>query len=312
MHLYRHITDVTAAHRRGVIAIGNFDGVHLGHRAIIGHGVQVARDLGAPSLVLTFEPHPRQYFAPDSPPFRLTPLRTKVHEIERLGVDALLVLAFDAELVGQSAAAFVEQVLVAGLACRHVVTGADFCFGQGRQGTPEFLLAAAARHGFGLTQLPLTLDTAADAGGPISSSRIRAALVAGQPQEAAALLGRPWVIEGRVVHGQARGRQLGFSTANVLAADYLQPKFGVYAVDVRIEDEANWRPGVANFGLRPTVDGSAPTLEVHLLDFDGDLYHRHLTVAFLDYIRPEQKFASLDALRQQIAKDCQTARNRLK
>ena len=289
------------------MAIGNFDGVHLGHQAVIGRAVAKAEALGIPSAVLTFEPHPRMLFKPDSEPFRLTPLRPKAHAIETIGVDILIVLAFDRALSEKSAEAFVEDVLVTGMAAGHVVVGEDFVFGHDRLGTVDRLARMGSALGFGVT----ALEPVAGLDGTVySSTAVRQALTAGAPRRAAALLGRAWEIEGRVEHGDARGRQLGFPTANLGLGDYLRPAFGVYAVEAGIDlgAETRWRPGVANLGRRPTVAGLVERLEVHLFDFEGDLYGRHLRVRLIDFLRPEKKFDGLEALRAQIARDCAAAR----
>ncbi len=307
MRVFRHYTELPASVRECVVALGNFDGVHPGHQTVIGTAKELARQLAAPSGVMTFEPHPRSVFQPGIEPFRLTPFRIKTRVIEDLGPDFLIMQHFDLAFAGHSAEAFVEEVLVAGLKVRHVVVGYDYEFGKGRRGGVDLLAAMAARHGFGLTCVPAV---AAGDGHVYSSTAIRQALVAGNPREAARLLGRPWELEGRVEHGDARGRQIGFPTANVEMADYLRPATGVYAVLAGVDQGGRtlWRPGVANFGRRPTFDKSEPLLEVHLFDFDGDLYGRHLRVALMEYLRPERKFAGLDALKSQISEDCAQAR----
>jgi len=289
------------------VAIGNFDGVHLGHQAVIGHAVSRAEALAIPSAVLTFEPHPRMLFKPESEPFRLTPLRPKAHAIEALGIDVMVVLAFDRALSQKSAEDFVEDVLVTGMAVGHVVVGEDFVFGHDRLGTVESLARMGDRLGFTVTALK---PVAGPEGTVYSSTAVREALKAGEPRRAAALLGRAWEIEGRVEHGDARGRQLGFPTANIGLGEYLRPAFGVYAVQAGVDHgaETEWHPGVANLGRRPTVAGSVERLEVHLFDFEGDLYGRHLRVRLIEFLRPEKKFDGLDALRAQIARDCAAAR----
>ena len=289
------------------MAIGNFDGVHLGHQAVIGHAVSRAEALAIPSAVLTFEPHPRMLFKPESEPFRLTPLRPKAHAIEGLGIDVMVVLAFDRALSLKSAEDFVEDVLVTGMAVGHIVVGEDFVFGHDRLGTVESLARMGDRLGFTVTALK---PVAGPEGTVYSSTAVREALKAGAPRRAAALLGRAWEIEGRVEHGDARGRQLGFPTANIGLGEYLRPAFGVYAVQAGVDHgaETEWHPGVANLGRRPTVAGSVERLEVHLFDFAGDLYGRHLRVRLIEFLRPEKKFDGLEALRAQIARDCAAAR----
>ncbi|HEV2677213.1 MAG TPA: bifunctional riboflavin kinase/FAD synthetase [Aliidongia sp.] len=307
MRLFRHHAPLPADATGAVLALGNFDGVHRGHQTVIAAAGAIARSLGAPHGVLTFEPHPRQVFRPDDAPFRLTPLRVKAREIEALGADLLFSLHFDKEFAQRTAENFVEEILAGALAVRHVVVGYDFVFGRGRAGTVAFLKDMGARHGFGVDVVAAVAEDGAEV---ISSTRIREHLVAGRPTDAARLLGRAWEIDGRVEHGDARGRTIGFPTANVMLADYLRPAAGVYAVRVGIERDAaaEWIDGVANIGMRPTVGGTDLRLEAHLLDFSGDLYGSQIRVALIDFIRPERKFASFDELKQQIAADALEAR----
>jgi riboflavin kinase/FMN adenylyltransferase len=307
MRLFRHTTDLPADARGAVVALGNFDGVHRGHQRVIATAQERARELDAPSAVMTFEPHPRSVFRPADPPFRLTPFRVKVRQLEALGLDLAFVLHFDDSFLHQSAEDFVAEVLVRELGIRHVVCGYDFLFGHKRKGNTALLRQLGPEYGFGVTEVGPVMD--AD-GGIYSSTRVREALVAGNPREAARLLGRPWEIEGRVEHGDKRGRTIGFPTANMELDDYLRPAFGVYAVRACLNQGAAtvWHAGVANFGNRPTVDGTAARLETHLFDFDGDLYHQHLRVQLIDFLRPERKFASFDELKDQIVKDAKTAR----
>ncbi|HWG81321.1 MAG TPA: bifunctional riboflavin kinase/FAD synthetase [Stellaceae bacterium] len=306
MRIFRHDT-VAAAERGAVVAIGNFDGVHLGHQAVIGEAGRIARAHGVPHAVLTFEPHPRRVFRPDDPPFRLTPFRAKSRHLEALGVDLLFTLHFDHAFAQRSAADFIESVLVRNLGVRHAVVGYDFVFGHRRGGTPPLLQARGAELGFGVSVVaPMT----AQGGAVYSSTRIRELLGAGQPREAAALLGRFWEIEGRVERGEARGRTIGFPTANLMLDDYLRPAAGVYAVRVGIDEGGGtlWHDGVANLGRRPTFGGSDLRLEAHLFDFDHDLYGRHLRIALIEHLRPERKFPGIDALKAQIAADAAQAR----
>ncbi|WP_374368954.1 bifunctional riboflavin kinase/FAD synthetase [Dongia sp.] len=311
MRLIRHLADVPPEGRGAVLALGNFDGVHLGHQAVIRQAAEIAEAHKAPLGVLTFEPHPRSFFRPQDPVFRLTPFRIKTRHLQALGVQFLYDLAFDAEMAARTADNFVEEVLVAGLGIAHVVVGYDFCFGKGRAGNASLLTQFGGRHGFGVTSV-----AAAKAGdGPAySSTLVREQLKDGKPAAAAATLGRPWEIEGRVEHGDARGRQLGFPTANIALGEFMEPKLGVYAV-MAADDSSetpDWIAGVANLGMRPTVGGTRVQLEVHLFDFSGDLYGKHLRVALIDFIRPEMKFNGLDALKAQIAADSADARRRLK
>jgi riboflavin kinase / FMN adenylyltransferase len=306
MRLHRHWTDLPVDARGAVLALGNFDGVHRGHQAVIAVARQVATEVGAAAGVLTFEPHPRTLFRPDDPPFRLTPLRLKVRELQALGLDPCFVLAFDRTFSTIGAEAFVDEVLVSGLGVRAVVVGYDFVFGHGRGGTVDRLSRWGEARGFSVH----VVTPAGDDGIVFSSTAAREALKAGDPRRAAAILGRDWEIEGRVEHGEKRGRTIGFPTANVLLGDYLRPAFGVYAVRAGVDAGAAtvWHPGVANLGRRPTVGGLTERLEVHLFDFSGDLYGRHLRVRMVDFIRPEMRFEGLDALKAQIAQDAARAR----
>lgn len=307
MRIFRHYTEFPESVRGGVVALGNFDGVHLGHQTVIGTAQAVAREKRVACGVMTFEPHPRSLFKPDLPCFRLTPFRIKSRLIEQLGVDFLLMQHFDRTFAAHTARQFVDEVLVKGLGVSHVVVGYDYLFGHDRQGTVESLRDMAREHGFGVTCLGAV---SSEDGSVYSSTRIRDALRVGNAAEAARVLGRPWEIEGRVEHGDQRGRLLGFPTANVALPDYLQPAFGVYAVRAGIDlgERTEWLPGVANFGMRPTFDKKTPLLEVHLFDWTGDLYGKHLRVALIDHIRAERKFDGLPALQRQIEEDSQAAR----
>jgi len=311
MRILRHPAETAVGDRGAVVAVGNFDGVHLGHRAVVDITREIAQRARAPLALLTFEPHPVQVFHPEAPPFRLTPFRAKAHRIEALGVDLLVVLHFDRALARVSAEDFVRRFLVEGLGARHVVVGYDFHFGHGRRGTPALLQQQGERHGFGVSVLQ---PIAAVDGAVYSSTRIRQHLTAGTPREAARLLGHPFEIEGRVETGDRRGRMIGFPTANLGLGDYLRPAGGVYAVRVGIEERAGlaWHDGVANLGTRPTVGGSDLRLEAHLFDFAGDLYGKHIRVGLIEHLRPERKFAGLDQLRAQIAEDARQARAALR
>ena len=307
MRIYRHSGPLPPEARGAVAAIGNFDGVHLGHQAVIGETAAIAARTGHPRAVVTFEPHPRRYFKPDLPPFRLTPLRIKAHCIEALGVDHLFVLHFDKALASLTPADFVAQVLAEGLATSHVVVGEDFIFGKARAGNAAVLQELGDKHGFGVTALA---PVKGPSGEVYSSTRIRDHLTSGRPAEAAALLGRVWEIEGRVVPGDARGRDLGYPTANIDIGEYLRPRQGIYAVCAGIDrgTETHWHDAVASFGTRPAIGGGPEVFEVHLLDHDEDLYGKHLRVGLVDYLRPESDFDSLDALRAAIARDVDKAR----
>jgi riboflavin kinase / FMN adenylyltransferase len=296
--------------RDSILAIGNFDGLHRGHAVLIGQARDLARTRSRPTAVLTFEPHPRSVFLPATEPFRLTPFRVKERELARLGVDLLFVQHFDLGFAAKSAEDFIAEIIVAAIGAAHVVVGWDCTFGNRRRGTPDLLRAAGAEQGFGVTVLePVRGEDAT----VYSATHIRELLKAGKPRQAAALLGRFWEIDGRVATGDRRGRTIGFPTANLALDDYLQPAFGVYAVRVSgdgPDDPLAGRTvgGVANLGLRPTVGGLVPRLETHLFDIESDLYGRHLRVAFVEFIRPEQKFAGLDELKAQIAEDAARAR----
>ncbi|AWK86449.1 bifunctional riboflavin kinase/FAD synthetase [Azospirillum thermophilum] len=307
MRLYRHTADLPAEARGAIVALGNFDGVHHGHQAVIGTAKALAREIGGPSTVMTFEPHPRSVFRPDDPPFRLTPFRVKARHVEELAVDQLVVCHFDDSFLHQTAEAFVEEVLVKGLGVRHVVCGYDFLFGHKRAGNPALLARMGVLHGFGMTEVGPVADPQ---GGIYSSTRVREALAAARPREAAHVLGRAWEIEGRVLHGDKRGRTIGFPTANLELGEYLRPAFGVYAVRAGVDRGAAtvWHKGVANLGARPTVGGSVERLEAHLFDMSEDLYGQHLRVQLIEFLRPERKFAGFDELKQQIGRDAADAR----
>jgi riboflavin kinase/FMN adenylyltransferase len=311
MQVFRNSNGVAASAQGAVVVLGNFDGVHRGHQAVIGRGAEIAASLGAPLAVLTFEPHPRSFFRPHDPPFRLTPMRAKARQIEALGVDALVVLDFDEKLSQVAAEDFVQQVLVDGLKARHVVVGRDFRFGRQRSGDTALLGRLGDAAGFGLT----TVAPVASADGEVySSSHIRENIVAGKPAHAAAMLGRPFEVEGTVQHGEKRGRELGFPTANIDIGGYVHPALGVYAVLAAIDpgDRPDWIDGVAYFGDRPTVDGKGLLLEVNLFDFSGDLYGSNMRVALIEFLRGDHKFDGLEALRRQIADDSAAARRILR
>jgi len=308
MQILRHYEDVPADLRGGAAVLGNFDGMHRGHQAVFARTRDIARGAGVPLVAVTFEPHPRSYFRPQDPPFRLTPFRNKAHHIENLGVDLLMVLHFDETMHTMTAETFVKEVLVEGLGVSHVVVGYDFVFGHNRAGNTTYLAAMGAQCGFGVTIVePVTSER----NGVYSSTLIRDHLRAGRPAEAAALLGRPFEFEGRVGHGNAMGRDLGYPTANLSFGEYLRPAFGIYAVRVGIErpDELVWHDGVASFGVRPTIGrDEEPILEAYIFDFSGDLYGLHLRIQLIDYIREEAKFDDLEALSAQIEDDCRVAR----
>ncbi len=291
--------------RGATVALGNFDGVHLGHASVI-RAAHAARP-DAPLAVLTFEPHPREVFRPDDPPFRLTLSAERTDALAGLGVDLLYELSFNYEFSMMSADDFVGKVLHEGLGARHLASGQDFAFGHRRGGGTGFLAERAEMLGMGLTLVPPVTDSQ----GPLSSTRIRRALQDGYPERATAELGRPWAIRGIVSHGDKRGRTIGFPTANVPLGRHLEPARGVYAVSVRLPDGGTHR-GVANIGRRPTVNaGTESRLEVNIFDFSRDIYGMDLTVTLQTYIRPEVKFSGLDALKAQIATDAAEARRLL-
>lgn len=288
--------------RGASVAMGNFDGVHRGHQAVIA----AARRADLPLGVVTFEPHPREYFAPDAPPFRLMNAEARRNRLARLGVARLYELPFDADLAAMTAEDFVAQVLVAGLGVAHVVVGADFCFGKGRLGTAALLAELGAAQGFGVTVLPLV----GAEGGAISSTAIRSALSEGRVAEAAAMLGHRHRIEGPVIHGEKRGRTLNYPTANMALDGLHLPRFGVYAVRVEVLDGPHRGAygGVASLGVRPMFGVNTPNLETHIFDFAGDLYGTHLSVALVAWLRPELRFDSLAALIARMDADSAQAR----
>ena len=301
---------VRAEDRGAVCAIGNFDGVHLGHRATIDVARAAAGRAGAPLGVVTFEPHPRSYFDPGAEPFRLMTPDARARRLASLGIDHLYELHFDAALAAQSPEGFARETLAGRLGVAHAVIGADFRFGARRAGDAEALAALGAAHGFGVTAAPLVSLEGAD---EVSSTAIREALSRGDPRAAAAMLGHLHRIEGPVIHGEKRGRTLGYPTANMALDGLHLPRFGVYAVDVEILDgpHAGAHPGAASLGVRPHYGGDAPNLETYLLDFEGDLYGAHLSVGLQDYLRPEASFGSEAAFLAQMAEDCAEARRLL-
>ncbi len=294
-----------AALRGGVVAIGNFDGVHRGHQSVLEPALEIARRDSVPALVLTFEPHPRQVFRPDVPLFRLTPAPMKAALLGALDFDAVVEQQFDRAFSGLSPQAFVRSVLVEGLGITHVVTGFDFHFGKNRSGTPELLKAAGQENGFGVT----VVDAYSDEGGTvISSSRIRGLLEEGEVAEAAGLLGYRYTVEAEVKGGQKLGRTLGFPTANMALPLETELRHGIYAVRFRRADGRLYN-GVASFGRRPTVmEDGAPLLETFLFDFDGDLYGETCSVSLFSFLRGEEKFDGLDALVTQMKRDDAEAR----
>jgi riboflavin kinase/FMN adenylyltransferase len=300
--IYHSWQDLPDEARGATVALGNFDGVHLGHAHLL-RAAHAARP-DAKLAVLTFEPHPREVFRPDDPPFRLTLSAERAEALAANHVGILYELTFDHEFSLMTAEEFVTEVLHQGLGARHLASGVDFAFGHRRGGDTGFLADRAEALGMGLTLVPAL----ADAQGPLSSTRIRRALQDGYPERATAELGRPWAIRGVVAHGDKRGRTIGFPTANVPLGRHLEPARGVYAVTVRLPD-GSVKPGAANIGRRPTVNtGTESRLEVNVFDFSGDLYDQELAVALHAYLRPEQKFSGLDELKARIAADASHAR----
>jgi riboflavin kinase/FMN adenylyltransferase len=291
--------------RGAVVAIGNFDGVHRGHRAVIGAALQKARTLGRPAAALTFEPHPRAFFNPSEPLFRLTDEAVKLRLLASTGLDGAIVLTFDAALAGLSAESFVERILVERFAVSGAVIGFNFHFGMNRAGSPDFLKAQSKKYGFAVEVVPRFEDQ----GRPVSSGPIRDALAAGRLDQAAEFLGYPWFVSGEVIHGDKRGRELGFPTANLKLDAACGLRHGIYAVRVAAGERRY--SGVASFGRRPMFDTGAVLLEVFLFDFDGDLYGQNIDVAFIDWIREERMFDSAGALIQQMQDDSRIARDAL-
>ena len=310
--LYRNLADLPAEAQGAVLAIGNFDGVHIGHQQVIGDARALAEAKNAPLGVMLFDPHPKQFFAPDAPPFRLTRLVTRAALLADLGVDFTLALPFDAAMAACEAEDFIADILVGKLDVAAVCVGYDFCFGKGRKGNFAMLRDVGGEMGFETFATEAVLQP--DSTNPFSSSAIRNFLRDGEPEKAAALMGHAFAIEAEVQTGDRRVHTIGFATANMPLDDYVLPKFGVYAVRADILDgdfAGQALRGVANLGLRPTVGTDKPRLESHFFDFDGDLYGANLRVSLLHFIRPEQKFDGLDALKAQIAKDSDKAREML-
>ena len=301
MQVFRDWQGLGAAARGSSVAMGNFDGVHLGHLSVI----EAARARG-PLGVVTFEPHPRQHFAPDAPPFRLMNAEARANRLAKLGVERLFELPFDGRLATLSPEGFVGEVLADGLGVAHVTVGSDFCFGAGRKGTAGDLTRLAAARGIGVTVAPLL----APDGRAVSSTAIRERLAAGDPRGAAAMLGHWHRIEGEVIHGHKRGRELGYPTANMSVAGLHLPRLGVYAVwvDVLTGPQSGTYRGAASLGVRPMFGTNTPNLETYLLDFKGDLYGQHLSVALVEFLRPELTFDGLPALIAQMEADCDRAR----
>lgn len=295
------IGTVPSAARGATVAIGNFDGVHRGHQALLASARKEAAALQCPAGAILFEPHPREYFQPDKPHFRLTPLPRKLQLLREFRLDLAVVLAFDAKLAALTAQEFIDQVLIKALAVRHVVIGYDFRFGKARAGDPETMRHAGQAGGFGVT----VVAQVADAGEVFSSNAIRAELAQGDVRGAAEMLGHWWRVSGTVIGGAKRGAGLGFPTANIVLPPATALAHGIYAV--RVHFDGRVYPAAAYLGTRPTFDNGTPLLEVFLLNFEGDLYGREIKVEFIDFIRGDRNFASVDELKVQMAIDCDRA-----
>ncbi len=307
MRILHALTGLAPADRGASVAIGNFDGVHLGHQAVLGLARAEAARLDTPLGVVTFEPHPREFFAPDAPPFRLMNAEARANRLGRLGVERLYELPFDATLASLTASDFAGDILARGLGIRHAVVGADFRFGKARGGTAGVLAELGATLGFGVTVAELIDDDGAE----VSSTAIRQALTDGRPRDAARMLGHWHRIEGAVDHGEKRGRTLGYPTANLSIAGLHPPRFGVYAVRARVLTGPHRGDygGAASLGVRPMFGSNLPNLETFLFDFAGDLYGAHLSVALVDWLRPEMTFPDLPAFVAQMDADAETARD---
>ena len=300
-----HDDDAAPGLRGAVVTIGNFDGVHLGHRAAIAAARMRGDATGRPAAALTFEPHPRSFFRPNELLFRLSDAATKVRLLAATGLDGVIVLGFNEKLASLSATDFVREILVERFAITGAMIGHDFNFGNKRTGTPAFLAERGEKHGFSVEVVPhFAID-----GRPVSSGAIRNALAAGKIDDATAMLGYPWFVTGEVVHGEKRGRDLGFPTANIRVDPACRLRHGIYAVRVRLDGRLY--DGVASFGRRPTFDNGPVLLETMLFDFEGDLYGKTLDIAFIAWIREELKFDSIDALIVQMKQDSQLSRDAL-
>ena len=310
MRIIRDPAFIAPEDKGAAAAIGNFDGVHLGHQTVIDLARQAAKDIGAPLGVMTFEPHPRSYFAPDAPAFRLMNAEAKASRMEKLGVERLYEVPFNDALASLAPKDFAQTIIADQLGLKHIVVGADFCFGKGRAGTAQDLERYGKEMGFGVTISPLLKVSEAD----VSSTAIRQALTDGRPKDAARMLGHRHRIEGDVIRGFQRGRDLGYPTANMSIDGLHPPKFGVYAVKVDVLDGPHQGEydGAASIGVRPMFNGEVANCETFLFDFKGDLYGATLSVGLVDYLRPEAAFDGVDALITQMEADCAQAREVLR
>ena len=308
MRLFRHFDEAPDAIKRCAVALGNFDGIHRGHRVVMERARDEAKRRSTPWGVMSFEPHPRAVLSASPTPFRLTPMRVKARLIEAMGADFVLMQHFDRAFASISASDFVSRVLLESLGVSVVVTGQDFVFGKNRQGDAELLARLAQVQGFDAVFVD---PVVAQDGTAYSSSVVREALVAGKLDEVFRQLGRHWEIDGHVQRGDARGRELGYPTANVALGELIRPAAGVYAVRAEIDGRGPWRPGVAYIGPRPTFGGHVTVLEAHLFDFSGDLYGKNMRVALIEFVRPDRRFDSAAALAEQMERDAQAARRML-
>ncbi len=308
LRVIRGWQDLSPGDRGAALAMGSFDGVHRGHQRVIALAARAAGEIGAPLGVITFDPHPRVYFRPGEPAFRLMQPDQQARALEALGVDILYVLPWDAELANMTDRGFAARVLHHGLGARHVAVGFDNSFGKDRTGSPQTMRAYGQELGFGVSVAEPVED---GAGEKFSSTHVREALREGRPGDAAAILGRPFAVEGAVQRGRQLGRKLGFPTANVALGDYVIPRFGVYATRTRLPDGRHV-PGVANLGVNPTIEGvRVPLLEVWLFDFDEDIYDQVIETDLVAFLRPEEKFDGLEAMTSQVMRDAQAARDLL-
>jgi riboflavin kinase/FMN adenylyltransferase len=302
-----HRQPVPESLRGAIVALGNFDGFHLGHQAVVGEAVEWAWEQGRPAIVATFDPHPVRHFAPHVPPFRLTTLDQREELFAAAGADATLVFHFDDALAGTTAEEFVTHLLGERIGAKGVVTGEDFTFGKGRGGNLEVLRETGARAGIETRAVGPVMDE----GRAVSSSRIRDALKAGECDEATRLLTRPFAIRGEVIHGDKRGRAIGYPTANMELGPYVRPRFGIYAVTARVLATGETLKGAANLGVRPMFEPPQELLEPYFFDFGGELYGEEIEVALCHFLRPEMKFDTLGALQAQMAEDCEQAKRLL-
>jgi len=298
MQIIRHFSNTPASAKNCVIALGNFDGIHLGHKEVIKRAVALAKENDLPSAIMTFEPHPLSLFKPDIEPFRITPLREKFRLVEKLGIDFIFTIRFDYNFSLITAEEFIEKILVGYVSAKHIVIGYDFIFGHQRGGNAELLRSLSGKYGYKLTQVK---EVTEKDGNICSSTKIRDYIRRGNIKAADKILGHDYVISGRVRKGEQRGRELGFHTANIKLKNHIRPAFGVYSANVCVERK--WYDAVLNIGKRPTFDGNEELLEVHLFDFSDDLYGKNLQIKLKKHIRSEIKFDNIEELKTQIEKD---------